>query len=181
MPEEPCPECRGQYSSSHIAAQNPQLRPWSRDAPMALQFAAPPSAPQHHGLWFPSPQELTGIHKQGSSAEVMELAGKSWLSRTLSFPKGVIYSRLIQQSKDMVSPVCSLAVRGSPSLAGLEGSSKEGPHLPPEDPASVAAPASVCFVNQHIRSQFQKTLGKDGAWSWKTYAGTEQNDEVQPI
>lgn len=109
----------------------------------------------------------------------MELAGKSWRSRTLSFPKGVIYSRLIQQNEDMVSPECSLAVWGSPSLAGLKGSNEEGPYLPPEDPASVAAPALVCFVNQHIRSQFQKTLGKDGAW--RTCAGTEQNDEVQPI
>lgn len=128
------------------------------------------------------PSGTTGTHKQGSSAEVMESARKSWLSRMLSFPKGVIYSRLIQQSEeDMASPACSLAVRGSPSLAGLEGSSKEGPHLPPENPASVAAPASLCFVNQHIRSQFQKTLGKDGAWSLKTCAGTEQNDEVQPI
>lgn len=90
----------------------------------------------------------------------MELAGKSWLSRTLSFPKGVIYSRLIQQSQDMVSPECSLAVWGSPSLAALGGSKEEGPHLPPGDPASLAPPASVCFVNQEPVS---KEAGK--GWS----------------
>jgi len=45
----------------------------------------------------------------------MELAGKSWLSRTLSFPKGVIYSRLIQLSEDTpANPARGLAARGSP-------------------------------------------------------------------
>lgn len=148
--------------------------PCSRAVPTAVEPAAPPRHPSTTACGLPA--WATHRHTQTGqlSAEVMELAGKSWLSRTLSFPKGVIYSRLIQQSQDLVSPECSLAVWGSPSTG-------EGPHLPPGDPAAAAAPASVCSVNQHVRSQLQKMLGKDGAWGCKTCAGTEQNDEVQPI
>lgn len=54
---------------------------------------------------------------------------------------------------------------GSPSLAALQGSSHEGPHLPPEDPASLAAPASVCFVNQHRK---QESASKDIGKGWST-------------
>lgn len=175
------PQCQsGHYLHAGVMQHKPQSCP-ECPAPALEQGCAHGfgvcSSPHGTPAPWPVVSQPWGTHRHTQteqfSAEVMELAGKSWLSRTLSFPKGVIYLRLIQQSQDMVSPECSLAVWGSPS--------KEGPHLPPGDPAAKAAPASVCSVNQHIRSQFQKMLGKDGAWAWKTCAGTEQNDEVQPI
>lgn len=158
MPEEPCPERRGNTAGAT------QL---SRTAAPALEQGCAEgsgvcSSPYGTPAPWPVVSQPWGTHRHTQtgqfSAEVMELAGKSWLSRTLSFPKGVIYSGLIQQS-----PACSLAVRDSPSLAALQGSSQEGPHLPPQDPAAVAAPASVCFVNQHRK---QESASKDIGKGW---------------
>lgn len=153
MPEEPCPE-------HGVTQQEPQSCPgWPA---LALEQGCAHgfgdcSSPYGTPAPWPVVSQPWGTHRHIQtgqfSAEVMELAGKSWLSRTLSFPKGVIYSGLIQQS-----PACSLAVWDSPSLAALQGSSQEGPHLPPQHPASVAAPASVCFVNQHRK---QESASKD--------------------
>ena len=114
---------KGQHGRRHAAARDPRLQPREQRCADGSEVCcswmrrstAPPATPRHRSLWFPSLRELTGTHKQGNSAEVMELAGKSQLSRTLSFPKGVIYLRPIQLSKDMpANPVCGLAARGSP-------------------------------------------------------------------
>lgn len=64
--------------------------PGSRDVPMAPEPQLPQAEPSSPRTARLPPAFRNHRHKQGDSAEVTDSAGKSWLSRTPSFPRGVI-------------------------------------------------------------------------------------------